>query len=212
MNVRHLVLVSALALGATTALDAREQWSRILAAPAYREGYERGIRAGLEDGRRNERFDFRDESDYRRADGGYRREYGVIDRFREEFRRGFEAGYREGYARYGAARRGDQPAWSVGRGAPGGYAAPGRYGGPGAGSGRYGVSAGRYDLAVANGYRDGYEAGLDDGRDGRRFAPASESRYRNADRGYDRTYGSRALYETRYREGFVEGYRDGYYY
>jgi len=211
MNVRHIALISALALGATSTLDAREQWSRIGAAPAYREGHERGVRAGLEDSRRNQAYEFRDEADFRRADAGYRREYGPIDRFRDEFRRGYEAGYREGYVRYSNDGRGNQPAWFVGRGGPGGYDAPGRYGGPGYGTGRYGAPAGRYDLAIANGYRDGYDEGRNDGRGRRRFAPTAESRYRNADRGYERSYGTRALYETRYREGFLEGYRDGYY-
>src|SRR5689334_8510605 len=67
---------------------------------AYSEGYERGTRAGSDDGQRNREFNYQNKSDYRNGDSGYRREYGDRDRWRVDFRLGFELGYREGYSRY----------------------------------------------------------------------------------------------------------------
>ena len=215
MKIRDLALMSAFALGVpSAALEARDQFGTSgIQYPAYREGYERGIRAGEEDGRRNESFEYTDESDYRRADQGYRSQYGTRDRYRDEFRRGYAEGYRIGYSRYNtryddryedrANPRGrGMPPWANGRGrgnAPYGNAPYGDYG-------RYD----RNDLAFTSGYNDGYEAGLDDGRDRRRNDPIAEGRYRSADHGYQREYGSRDAYKIRYREAFKQGYQRGY--
>jgi len=67
---------------------------------AYNTGYDRGSRAGADDGQRNRDFNFVNKSDYRNADTGYRREYGDRERWRSDFRLGFESGYRDGYNRY----------------------------------------------------------------------------------------------------------------
>ena len=47
------------------------------------------------------RFEFTDESDYRRGDSGYRSQYGNRDRYRDSFRYGYQEGYRNGYGNYG---------------------------------------------------------------------------------------------------------------
>jgi flagellar biosynthesis/type III secretory pathway protein FliH len=202
MGIRSVALISVLALATPVALlDAREQWGAPGLQQAYNEGYQRGVRSGEDDGRRGESFNYTDESDFRRADAGYRREYGNVEWYRNEFRRGFETGYRAGYDRYGYDRRtGRQgpPPWSNGRG-----------------NGQYGRNDdyGRYnqnDLAVQTGFNDGYERGLDDGRDRRRNDPIGESRYRSGDHGYDRRYGSREAYKINYREAFRQGYARGY--
>ena len=202
MKVRHVALVSVLALGLPAAtLDAREQWGSRGVPPAYNEGYDRGLRAGAEDIRRNERFEFSDESDYRRADAGYRRDYGRLDWYQTEFRRGYQEGYRIGYQQRAANGRG---------GAYGGYDGYGRGGAYGNGqSGRYGRS-GRIDVAFSNGYSDGFDEGFDDGRDRRRNDPFGESRYRSGDHDYRSEYGPRESYRVRYRDGFRQGYEDGY--
>jgi hypothetical protein len=199
MKVRHFALVSVLALGLPAAtLDAREQWGSRGVPPAYNEGYDRGLRAGTDDARRNERFEFTDEGDYRRADAGYRREYGRADWYQTEFRRGYQEGYRIGYQRN-----------SYGRGGPyGGYDNYGRGGSAGS-YGQYGRS-GRNDVAFSNGYTDGFDEGYDDGRDRRRNDPFAESRYRNGDHDYRSEYGPRESYRLRYRDGFRQGYEDGY--
>jgi hypothetical protein len=67
---------------------------------AYDNGFREGYREGERDGRNGERFRYEDESDYRRADIGYRREYGNINRYRQAFREGFASGYTEAYRRY----------------------------------------------------------------------------------------------------------------
>jgi len=150
----------------------------------YALGFDRGQRAGIDDARRGDRFDFTDESDYRRGDSGYRNQFGSRQRYREIFRTGYEAGYRSGY---GPPNRGVDPGWSTRSG--------------------FGYGA---DQALERGYNDGYEAGLKDGRRGDRPDPIGEGRYRSADRGYNRSYGTREAYKNRYRTAFRQGYEQGY--
>jgi hypothetical protein len=191
--LRHLTLTAALAL-ALPALASAQIWTQSGPQSAYREGVERGQRAGLEDVRQRHAFEWRDESDYRRGDIGYRSQFGNRTRYRAEFRRGFEAGYRTGYRNAGGFGRGPQ-----GRGVPPWTNGTGR-------------AQGRWDdrPAVDYGYTDGYEAGLKDGRDRRAFDPISEGRYRDGDRGYEREYGSREAYKADYRAAFRQGYEDGF--
>jgi hypothetical protein len=195
MHARLAVPALVVALAVPAVAVAQGPW---YGSPAYSEGVTRGARAGDEDRRRGQSYNFTDETDYRRADAGYRPQYGPIDRYRDEFRRGFEVGYRQGYSP--AAGRGVPPRYDGrppydGRG-PSGY------------DGRYAVD--RRDLATLTGYTDGYERGLDDGRDRRRFDPIGEGRYRSGDHGYERWYGPKELYKVRYREAFRSGYERGY--
>ena len=192
-------------------------YSQAYNSQAYNTGYDRGTRAGADDGQRNRDFNFVNKSDYRNADSGYRREYGDRERYRSDFRLGFESGYRDGYSRY-------RPAYGNGGYGNGGYGnggyGNGGYGNgdwrPGAGgpppwaNGRARGRGGYNDAAYQTGFTDGYEAGLDDGRDRRRFDPVGEGRYRSGDRGYNGNYGSRDAYKYRYREAFRDGYEDGY--
>lgn len=177
-----------LPLGACAATTS--QWGRSGIDSAYADGYERGERAGLEDARRGDRFQFADESDYRTVARSQPRS-NFTARTREQFLRGFEAGYRRGFEdrRFDRPSSGNLPPWSNGRG--------------------YG--RGRYDVAYDNGYRDGYQAGVNDARDRHRFDPIGESRYRSGDRGYEREYGSREDYRADYRDAFRRGYEEGYY-
>jgi hypothetical protein len=180
------------------------------ASPAFDSGHARGVSAGEEDGRRGDPFNFTDESDYRRADAGYRREFGSIDRYRDEFRRGFENGYRTGFLQRGRAggpgRDGRGPGWN-GRGR--GWDDRGR----GSDRGRGGWDDGygtRRDLAFNHGFADGFNAGFVDGERRRRFEPTSEGRYKDGDHGYERFYGSRDIYRVNYRDAFLHGYDEGY--
>jgi len=209
LRPRYLALMSMLVVAipaASVSLDARQQWSqpqiwsRPSQTPAYNTGYNYGMTAGEEDGRRGQSFNFANENNYRRGDLGYRSEYGNRDRYRDDFRRGFESGYRIGYDRY--VRQG-------GYGNNGGYGYPrtGNYGG----NGNYGgYGNGRYDLAFDNGYADGYDAGFKDGRDRHRNDPIAESRYRSGTHGYESRYGSKDAYKNRYRDAFRGGYEQGY--
>ena len=209
-HARHLALVSALAIAApAVTLSAREQWG----VPrdqygynnqyGYSEGYNRGLRAGEEDARRNQTFNYTDEGDYRDADAGYRSQYGDRDRYRSDFRRGFGEGYRSGYGsadngRYSDYRGSNLPPWANGRGNANGRA------------GRNDSYNAYNQYALETGYNDGYEAGLDDGRARRRDDPVAESRYRSGDHGYNSRYGTREAYKTDYRRAFMQGYDRGY--
>jgi hypothetical protein len=183
---------------------------------AYNNGYDRGLRAGADDGQRNRAFNFANKSDYRNADAGYRSEYGDRERWRTNFRSGFESGYREGYSRY-RSTYGNGGVYGNGGGVygpdgNGGGWRPGTGGPPPWANGRARGRGGyqNNDYAFQTGFTDGYEAGLDDGRDRRRFDPVGEGRYRSGDRGYRGDYGTRDAYKFRYREAFREGYESGY--
>ena len=203
MATRFLTVIAAAALMVPAArLHAAPQWGvpgpsgwpsgySQTASPAYNEGYQRGIRSGEEDGRRGQSFNFTDESDYRRADTGYRSQYGNRERYRDQFRVGFEQGYRDGYARYGSNRRNGPPIGNYGRTYNGAY---------------HQLS----NIAYENGFTDGYDEGRKDGRGRRLNDPIAESRYRNADHGFNSRYGPRELYKDTYRQGFLQGYDRGY--
>lgn len=190
-GLRLLIVAVTVAIAAPAcAVAASPQWGPPRASPAFSSGYERGQRAGIQDAHRGDRFGFADETEYRRADAGYRSRYGSRSEYRVEFRRGFEQGYRDGYERaaWAARDRRGVPAW----------------GDTGA------RDRGRTDVASETGYSDGYEAGMSDARGRRRFDPLSESRYRSGDRGYRREYGSREVYKDLYRRAFRAGYARGF--
>jgi hypothetical protein len=63
----------------------------------YDRGFEEGARHGRVDGHRHESYNFSHDSEYRRADEGYRRSYGSYGRYRDGFRSGYERGYRRSY-------------------------------------------------------------------------------------------------------------------
>lgn len=197
---RHLVFATMLTLAAPALAFAAEPQvrggftvqfgSQNWQQNAYREGFDRGIRAGESDGRGGFQLRFEIQSDYRRGDFGYRNEYGNRDRYRTEFRRGYETGYRQSFTRFGRNDR-------YGNGA---------YGNNGYGNNGYG----RFDPATQNGFNDGYEAGVRDARDRNRFDPISERRYRSGDHGYNGRYGSKERYKDVYRDAFRNGYEQGY--
>ena len=228
VGARYLTLIAAVALAVPAAdLKAQQPWGPAGSvygpyAPRYSqvaqdEGYRRGLVAGQNDRRRGEPFSFTNESEYRRADLGYRSEFGSRDRYREDFRTGFAAGYRVGYGNVDSRRiygPPGPPPWANGRargrGSYDGYGGYGSYGGYGDGYGGYHNQVQRYDLAFDNGYNDGYEEGLNDGRKRHTNDPIAESRYRSGDHGYERYYGSFETYKLNYREGFRQGYERGF--
>lgn len=229
VGARSLTVLAALAVaGSVAQLDARQQWglpqvqprySQSYSSAAYDEGYQRGTRAGEDDSRRGRPFSYVDQSDYRRADAGYRSQYGSRDRYRDDFRFGYQAGYRDGYQRYGYDQRNPNtydrrngppgpPPWSNGRARGRGGYGDSTYG-PYGNYGTYGSSQ-RYDLALDNGYNDGYDQGLRDGRDRHANNPVNESWYRSGTRGYVGSYGPKEIYKINYRQGFQQGYERGY--
>jgi flagellar biosynthesis/type III secretory pathway protein FliH len=178
---------------------------------AYDNGYREGIKQGEKDGRKNNAARYQDERTFQRADKGYHREFGPIERYRQSFRSGYASGYSEAYQRYAPSygyggyrngraipRRG--PVYSDRNTFPG-STYPGQY----PRQGRAYTTA-----AVQNGLNDGYEKGVEDARKNRSFDPLRHDWYRDGDRHYSSRYGSREEYKDLYRRGFNEGYERGY--
>jgi hypothetical protein len=67
---------------------------------ALNAGYNNGIEEGRRDRQRNERFNFTDESDYRKATDDYSSRLGSRALYQRFFRAGFENGYRDGWNGY----------------------------------------------------------------------------------------------------------------
>ena len=186
-----MLSIAATALTLTSACAAYAQSGRVVRGPVYQSsqiqydrGFREGVRAGERDLRSRDRYNYRDERAWQRADT-------------RAFREGFERGYSEAYRRGGY----------VGQGGYGGYGRDDRYG---RGDDRYGRGPGYANPASAAGYEDGYRQGLDDARDGDRRDPVRAKHYREGDRGYDRRYGSRDDWKRVYRQAFIAGYDRGY--
>jgi flagellar biosynthesis/type III secretory pathway protein FliH len=170
---------------------------------AYDNGYREGVRTGEQDGRRGAAFTYQNERTYQRADKGYQRGYGDVERYRQSFRSGFAAGYADGYQRYGGRYgRNDRN--------PGRQDTRSPYGYPGGYEGRYPRGGSYYNPALENGARDGYEKGREDSDKRRSFDVLRHKWYREGDRNFDGRYGSREQYKDVYRQGFREGYERGY--
>jgi hypothetical protein len=67
---------------------------------ALNAGYNEGIKEGRKDRSRGERFDYRDEEDYRNANTDYSSRLGDRELYREYFRQAFINGYSDGYRGY----------------------------------------------------------------------------------------------------------------
>ena len=230
--MRRLLLVPALgvaALALTAPVQAQTRgWlddGRSYSAPAqqsyydsgrvaYDNGFREGLKQGEKDGRKNDRYAYQDENTFRRADKGYHREYGPVDRYRQSFRTGYAAGYSEGYQRYAPNYGyGNNGRYGNGRVVPrrdtGGYGYPNTGRSPSYPQqypGTYGRYGGYSDIAVQNGVNDGYEKGVEDARKNRSFDPLRHAWYRSGDRHYENRLGSREQYKDLYRQGFRDGY------
>ena len=67
---------------------------------ALNAGYNEGIKEGRKDRNNRERFEFRDEEDYRNANTDYSSRLGSRELYRQYFRQGFVNGYSDGYRGY----------------------------------------------------------------------------------------------------------------
>lgn len=214
MNIRYFTIAAGIAALVATAAPAQAQiWNGNSRGGNYRTdvrsfAYNNGYRSGLERGQQAFRdgraFDIAREKEYRKADNGYKKQYGSKDYYRDEFRRGFTQGYQEGYSRF-AGRYGDRR---------GGRYPNGRvYGDVRSGSGYgygYGYGAG-LNIAFRNGEADGYKKGVDDARDGKYPQAERQKWYREGDRNYNGRDGlTREQYKNEYRRGFQQGYARAY--
>jgi flagellar biosynthesis/type III secretory pathway protein FliH len=158
---------------------------------AFDNGYREGLRLGERDGRRGAAFHFQNERTFQRADRGYHRSFGDIERYRQAFRSGYSSGYRDGYERFARNIRGPVARGPMGRGG-------------------YPAARAAYHPAAQGGFDDGYEKGLEDARKNRSFDVLRHKWYRSGDRHYQGRYGSREQYKDIYREAFKSGYERGY--
>jgi hypothetical protein len=178
-------------------------------ADAQRVAYDNGLREGLKrgenDGRRNDVFAYQDERTFQRADKGYHREYGPLERYRQSFRSGYAAGYSDGYRRYARSSGYGRPdSRRDSRGYPNTYPAYPGYPQQAPGYGGY------RSPAFENGANDGYEKGVEDARKNRSYDPRRHGWYRSGDRHYEGRYGPREPYKDVYSQGFTQGYDRGY--
>jgi hypothetical protein len=67
---------------------------------ALNAGYNQGIKEGRKDRSRGERYEFRDEDDYRNATTDYSSRLGSRALYQQYYRQGFENGYADGYRGY----------------------------------------------------------------------------------------------------------------
>ena len=67
---------------------------------ALNAGYNEGIKEGRKDRSRGERFEYRDEEDYRNANVDYSSRLGDRGLYQQYFRQGFVNGYSDGYRGY----------------------------------------------------------------------------------------------------------------
>lgn len=67
---------------------------------ALNAGYNEGVKEGRRDRQNGDRFEFRDEEDYRNANTDYNSRLGNRELYRQYFRQGFANGYNDGYRGY----------------------------------------------------------------------------------------------------------------
>lgn len=74
--------------------------SHQLRQTALNAGYNEGIKEGRKDRDNGDRFEFRDEEDYRNANTDYSSRLGNRSLYQQYFRQGFQNGYTDGYRGY----------------------------------------------------------------------------------------------------------------
>jgi hypothetical protein len=67
---------------------------------ALNAGYNEGIKEGRKDRNNGDRFEYRDEEDFRNANTDYSSRLGSRELYRQYFRQGFANGYSDGYRGY----------------------------------------------------------------------------------------------------------------
>lgn len=84
--------------------DWRDQYnyggSQQLRQTALNAGYNEGIKEGRKDRSNGDRFEFRDEEDFRNANTDYSSRLGNRSLYQQYFRQGFQNGYTDGYRGY----------------------------------------------------------------------------------------------------------------
>ncbi len=81
------------------AQDPQEQNQATAIMRGYRTGYSDGYQSGVSDVAKNAPREFRNKSEYDRADRAFNSAWGSVEEYRNGYRQGFEAGYNAGYDR-----------------------------------------------------------------------------------------------------------------
>ncbi|MBI2682234.1 MAG: hypothetical protein HYX26_03305 [Acidobacteriales bacterium] len=182
---------------------------------AQQIGYRDGYQGGVNDRNRRDRFNYRDNRDWKRGDNGYDRSFGSKGQYKQFYRDAYAQGYEDGF--YGRNTWGNNGTW--GRSDRGhrdndndrddrwhGRRDNGGYGNGGYGNnGSIGQRAG-YD----NGFQSGVYYGQLDRSAGRRPNPTNCKGYKDADRGYHSGY-NREEFKVAFRDAFLRGYDQSYY-
>ena len=162
------------------------------------------------DGSRREAPRYQDSRTWQRADKGYNRSYGELERYRQQFRVGFSRGLSGGLRTLRVTANGHYGR-AVPRqdtyGYPGGYGTsyPGGYGNtyPTRSQGPYygGQAATPTARRIRTALNDGIEKGREDARKRRSFDPLRHDWYRDGTRHYKSEYGPKQQYANVYRDG-----------
>jgi hypothetical protein len=86
-------------LVAFSAQDPQTQNQATALMRGYRTGYSDGYQSGVSDVANSAPREFRNKSEYDRADRAYNSNYGALEEYRDGYRQGFEAGYNAGFDR-----------------------------------------------------------------------------------------------------------------
>ena len=145
--------------------------------PAYRRGFEDGMRRGQNDAQSGKRADPTKGENYEDAPG-YDSLYVDKRQWKEQYRQGYTSGYQR--AMYGGT---DQ-----------------RYGQRPNGQPQYADDGG-----YRRGFEDGVRNGQSDVQHGKRKDPAKSENYEDAP-GYNSSYGDKGQWRQQYRQGYLAGY------
>src|ERR1044072_7389491 len=82
---------------AVRAQSSQEQNQATALMRGYRTGYSDGYQEGVADVGRNAKREFRNKSDYDKADRAFNPAWGTAEEYRDGYRQGYEAGYNAAY-------------------------------------------------------------------------------------------------------------------
>ncbi|GAC1649143.1 MAG: hypothetical protein NVS9B15_08230 [Acidobacteriaceae bacterium] len=181
--------------------QAGQSWGGYQNDPAYRRGYDDGVRNAQQDLQRAKRVDPTKNENYEDTPG-YNSSYGEKGRWKDQYRQGFVAAYQRtmGGDGYGATPYGAGVNPSYGQ----------RPYDPRDGS----MSGYNDDPAYRRGYDDGLRNAQLDSQRGKRVDPTKNENYEDAP-GYNSSYGDKSRWNNQYRQGFIAAYQsvgsgDGY--
>jgi hypothetical protein len=190
---------------------------------ALNAGYNEGLADGTSDRQRNRRFDFQNQSDYRRATKDYSSRLGNRDLYSRYFREAYETGYNDGFYpdrayvnnnnnnnnnNNGSWNQNNNGTWD--RNNNGTWDRNNRRGRNWDRYGTYGGSSNFRQTALNAGYNEGIKQGRNDRNRNNQSDFRNNSAYRDASKDYSsRLGGDRELYRRYYREGYENGYYDG---